>query len=196
MELLNNLDEWVKVFLENIGFWGPVLACLLIIVESILPVLPLCVFITLLFLHFGNLIGFLISWICTCIGCYISYTLVKKGLSDWFIKKVEDGNEKGKLKKIIKKVDKMEVSSLAVLIAIPFTPAFLINIACGLTKMKKKKFITAILIGKLFMVYFWGYIGTTLIECLKHPEYLFRIVFMVIIAYALSKLANRYLKID
>lgn len=196
MEFLNNLNNYIETFLNSIGAWGVVGACLLIMVESMLPVLPLCVFITLLFLAFGSFLGFIISWIFTCIGCFISFKLFRSKVSGWFNKKINKGENKKTIKRLMKRVDEMSLSSLTVLVAIPFTPAFLINIACGLSKMNQKKFVTAILLGKLFMVYFWGYVGTTLIECLTDPIKLIRVLVLVLVAFVLSKFMNKYLNIE
>ena len=57
-EILENLDIFTGTVLSSLGIWGALLSCLLIVVESILPVLPLCVFVTLLFYTFGSIIGF------------------------------------------------------------------------------------------------------------------------------------------
>lgn len=93
-------------------------------------------------------------------------------------------------------IDEISLSGLAILVAIPFTPAFAVNIAGGLSNISEKKFITGILIGKLFMVYFWGYIGTTLIECLTHPIYLIRIIIMLVLAFVISKIVNKHFNLD
>ena len=73
----------------------------------------------------------------------------------------------------------------------PFTPAFLVNIAAGLSKIETKKFILAILIGKIFMVYFWGFIGVSLIESLKNPFILLKVLILLIIAYIVSLFAKK-----
>ena len=195
-EVLNNLDSWIEVFLSNLGIWGALISCLLITVESILPVLPLCVFITLVFYAFGSFFGFFISWFFTLFGCFLSFTLIRSKFRDWFVNKFLNKKEKGKLNKFMGYVDKMSVSSLAILVAIPFTPAFAVNIAAGLSNMTRKKYMISMMIGKVFMVYFWGYIGTTLIECLTHPEYLIKIVIMLILAFVISKIINKYLHLD
>ena len=52
------------------------------------------------------------------------------------------------------------------ILTLPFTPSFLINILGGLSGMSKEKFIIAVLIGKLFEIIFWGYIGMSLIDIL------------------------------
>ena len=86
--ILLNLDTLTETFLMELGMLGGILACLLIIVESMLPVLPLFVFITLAFYTFGNWIGFLICWICTCIGCFISFALFRSKIKNWFEKRI------------------------------------------------------------------------------------------------------------
>ena len=50
IELLNNIVS----FIETSGSLGAAVSCLLILVESIIPVLPLMVFITINFLVFGT----------------------------------------------------------------------------------------------------------------------------------------------
>jgi len=60
---IDNFDIWLTNLLMSIGIWGYLLSCVLIIVESIIPVLPLSVFITLIFYKFGSILGFIISYI-------------------------------------------------------------------------------------------------------------------------------------
>ena len=84
----------------------------------------------------------------------------------------------------------MSLPSLTVLIAIPFTPAFIINIAAGISNMELKKFFKAIVIGKIFMVYFWGFIGVGLIESIKSPIILIKVILMTLIAFVISKIVN------
>ena len=193
-EIISNLDYYTELFLQNLGIMGAIISCALITIESILPILPICVFITLVFLTFGNFWGFIISWIFTCLGCIISFSLFRSKIKSWFEKRfVKKGSN---IKEFMHYVDKMSLSSLTILIAIPFTPASVVNIAAGLSNMKFKKFLYATLIGKLFMVYFWGYIGTTLIECFTHPIYIVRILLMLIFAYIISKFVNKKFNIE
>lgn len=193
MEILNNLDGIIQNILINLGLFGPILACFLILLESIIAVLPLSVFITLNFLYFGNIIGFFISWIFTIIGCYISFSICRNKLSNWFWKKIDD---KEKVEKLMISFSNIKFGSLVVLIALPFTPAFLVNIAAGLSTMNKRKFMSAAFIGKAFIVYFWGYVGTSLIDSIKDPIILLRIGFLLAIAYVISRFINKILKID
>lgn len=195
-DILINLDAYTEMFLSSLGIWGAIFSCLLITVESILPILPVCVFITLVFYTFGNFFGFLISWIFTCLGCLLSFMLFRSKVKGWFERKILNKKDRKQLQKFMKYIENISFSGLAILVAIPFTPASVVNVAAGLSNMPRKKFITAIMIGKLFMVYFWGYIGTTLIECFTHPIYLVRILFLLLAAFVISKVVNKYLKLD
>lgn len=196
MELLNNLDLYLESFLNTLGIWGALMSCFLITIESILPVLPLCVFVTLEFYYFGPIAGFFVSLIFTCIGCLLSFTLCRKFVKKWTDKKIEKFNDKDKILKLIKFIDNITPGSLAMLVAIPFTPASAVNIAAGLSNISVKKFMLSIIVGKVFMVYFWGYVGTTLIESLTHPMYLIKIVFMLLLAYVICRVLSKYLKLD
>ena len=73
-------------------------------------------------------------------------------------------------------------------------PAFAINIAAGLVKMDFKKFALSVLIGKICMVYFWGYVGTGIIESFQDPTILLKIMIMILAAYLATLLINRIIK--
>lgn len=189
MEVIN---EVINNLLNLLGTWGALLGCVFILFESVIPVLPLSVFITLNFMTFGNLVGFIISWVFTILGCIISYYLFKNGISIKAYNKIKDNP---KLKKLIEVVENIKFSNLVLLIAIPFTPAFLINIACGICRVDTKKYLLALLLGKISLVYFWGYIGVSLIESLKNPIILVRVGVIVLIMYIISLLLAKRLKV-
>ena len=187
------IDTFVNNMIQNLGAWGPIAGCLFIVIESIIPILPLFVFITLNFLAFGNVLGFIISWVFTCVGCSISFFLFRKKIQTWWYKKLKD---KGLIStKTMNKITGLKFEQLVTIIALPFTPAFLVNIACGLSKMSYKKFITALMIGKAFIVYFWGFVGVSLLESIKNPKYLIKVGIMLLVAYIISKVVNKKLKI-
>ena len=81
MDILKIIDNFITELLNNIDLFAPLLASALIIVESIIPILPLSVFITVNFVIFGSFFGFILSWFLTCIGCYLSFTIFRKMLS-------------------------------------------------------------------------------------------------------------------
>lgn len=188
MGIFHTINDFINSMINYLGVAGPILGCVLIILESILPILPLCVFITLNCMSFGYIVGYIISWIFTCLGCLLSFKIFEKKFKNWFDKNIRVINGANKIMKV---VEKCSVSELAMIVAVPFTPAFLVNIAAGLSKMNVKKFMAGICIGKLFMVYFWAFIGTNLIQSLTNPIIIVKVIFMLIIAYVMSKIVTK-----
>ncbi len=188
------IDTFIDTTLQGLGIWGPIIGCLFILIESMIPILPLFVFITLNFLAFGNIFGFILSWLFTIMGCSLSFFLFRKKIQTWWYKRLKS---KGLIsEKTMDRITKLKFEQLTTIIAIPFTPAFLVNIACGLSKMPYKKFLTSLLIGKAFLVYFWGFIGVSLIDSIKHPIYLLRVLILMVIAYIISKIINKKFRIE
>lgn len=192
-ELFNQFYEFIMSTIDALGVYGPLLGSVFIIFESIIPPLPLFVFITINFVAFGKIIGFIISWICTCIGCMIAFYLVKKFLRSWIVDKIKNVNL---LTKCMHYIENLSLSQVTIILSIPFTPAFMINIAAGLCNMDFKKYLIAILISKIFLVYFWGVVGTGLLESLHNPTSIITVVVMVLVAYVFSIIIKKVFKID
>lgn len=189
MEIVNDIVAYLTTLLQNTGV---LFGVLLVILESIIPALPLGVFIALNINAFGLVVGIVISWLSTCFGCYLAYSFYRF-LSKNILKNLLTNK---KLEKVIKKMKTIEFSNLVVLIALPFTPAFLINIACGIINMSKKKFIAAILTGKIFMVIFWGCIGKSLLESITDIKTIIIVSIFIIVAYIVSKIVSKRMKIE
>lgn len=192
-EVFKDFYNFIMDTIDSLGFYGPFLGCLLIILESIIPALPLFVFITINFIAFGHILGFIISWICTIIGCLISYFVVKKFLRNWVVKKIKNIEL---LNKCMNYIENLSLTKITVILSIPFTPAFMMNIAAGLVNMNLKKFFIAILISKIFLVYFWGEVGTGIVESFQNPSSIITVILMVIIAYILSLIIKKIFKIN
>ena len=195
LDFLKEFDIILENALNSLGVFGPILGCFLILVESIMPVLPLALFITLNFYAFGHFFGFIISYILTVIGCNLAFILSRKVLTgrlNYLTKKYD----KNKILKWIDKFSNIRFNHLVLLMAFPFTPAFIVNFISGSTKMEHKKFFLASVIGKPFMVYFWGYIGVTLIQSLKEPILMLKVVIIMIVAYVISTIINKKFGLD
>lgn len=192
-ELLSNFYDFIMNTISSMGIYGALLGSILIIVESIIPALPLFVFITINFIAFGKIIGFVISWLCTIIGCLISYFLVKKFFRKFVVKKIRNVDL---LNKCLHYIENLSLSKITVILAIPFTPAFMMNIAAGLANMNIRKFLIAIVISKIFMVYFWGVIGTGIVESFRNPSSILTVIIMMLGAYILSMIVKKMFKIE
>lgn len=192
-EIVNNILQVIKEFVYgNNIFIGASFGVLIIILESIIPILPLALFIALNTVVFGNVLGFIISWIATIIGCTTSFYIFRKGLSNKLYKKIDHTET---AKKFMSKITELDFTKLVLILAIPFTPAFSINIAAGLSKMSYKKYLFALIIAKLSTVYFWGFIGTTFLESITDIGVIVKLLGILLIAFILSQIVIKKFKI-
>lgn len=193
-QFINEVILWLQEFVNNCPYVLSIFAGMLVIIlESIIPMLPLGVFIALNMLLYGNALGFILSWIATSIGCLLSFYLVRRIFNKRFEDKTKDNK---KILGLMKKINKLPFSSFVLITALPFTPAFAINIAAGLSKMSIKKFILGILVAKLFIIYFWGFIGTTFLQSVTDISVLIELALMLLAAYVISKLIMKKYKLD
>ncbi len=191
--MIQNIIELLKNIVENSNYMVSLLTGIFIIVlESIIPVLPLALFIAINILVFGNVVGFCLSWVATILGCSLSFAVFRM-----LKNKIEPKLTKRPIiQKCMDKVGHMKFSNLVIILSIPFTPAFSINIGAGLSNMKYTKYLFALLISKIFLVYFWGYIGTTFVDSITDIGVLFKLGSMIIVAFVLSKLVMYKFDLD
>lgn len=178
IDFITNFVEGNNMFLSV--FFG----VFAIVLESIIPALPLALFIAINIIAFGNFWGFIISWLSTVVGCTLSFFICRKFRG--FVEKKFKNQEKGL--NFINRIDEIKFSNLMLIIAMPFTPAFSINIAAGLSKMKYKKYLLALLISKTFIIYFWGYIGSTFLQNITDVDMLIQLGVIVAILFLISKM--------
>lgn len=193
-EAIDVVIDFLKLQVQsNNPIIGLIIGMIVIILESIIPILPLAVFIAVNMLIFGNIVGFIISWVATIIGCILAFTICKKGLSNIFYSKIK---KDGKVKKIMDKISNIKFPNLVIITALPFTPAFAVNIAAGLSNISYRKFIAAILIAKIAVIYFWGFIGTTFIESITNINVLIELVLIILGAYLISRIIMKRFDIE
>lgn len=87
------------------------------------------------------------------------------------------------------------LSKLVLIITLPFTPSFLVNIICGISKVSYEKFLISLLIGKMFTIIFWGYIGKSVLSSLTDIHSLLYIAFTLGVAYLLSDYVGKKMNI-
>jgi len=191
------IADFVDFFIELVNssgpILGPIIGFLCIILESVIPILPLAAFIAMNMIAFGPVIGSILSFVATITGCMLSFWFFDKKVKGKMLNKM---NKHPKTKKLIEYINKSSFQLLVLVIALPFSPAFAINIAGGISDIKTRKFFLALLIGKIPIIYFWGYIGTSLIESIKNPIILVKILIMLLISFIISKLVSKKLKIN
>lgn len=188
VDIIESCIEFVKQIVESSNiFLSLAVGFLIVILESIIPMLPLAVFIAINTIAFGNVWGFIISWIGTIIGCSLSFYLFRF-LRRYMYKVIE---KRLKLKNLMDKVNDIDFSKLVIILAFPFTPAFSINIGAGLSSISYKKYLFALIISKLSIIYFWGFIGTTFLESITDIGVLLKLGIIILIAFFLSKIVMK-----
>ena len=192
MDVVEQIIEFSTNFISSGGL---LFGFFIVYIECLIPILPLSVFIALNVNAFGFFIGVLISWIATCLGCVTCYYLYIF-LGDKLTKKFITRKTYNKIKDKIDKFRDIKFSELVLVITVPFTPSFLINLLAGLSKMPKEKFFLGLLIGKIFTIIFWGYIGKTLIESLTDIKALIYIGVTLIVAFIISKIVTKKFGIE
>ncbi len=191
--MVEGIEKIIATASNILSTCGPLCGIFLIILESIIPILPLGAFIALNNIAFGSLWGFILSWSATIVGCLISFYAFRLGFSKILYRNIKID---GKVHRFMNYASDISLSKLTLLVALPFTPAFVINIASGLSKMDLKKYMVSLFIGKLSIVYFWGYIGLSFIESLKDPRILLEIAALLSIAFIISRLIQKYLNMN
>ena len=192
---MDGFEELIANVVNVIQSIGVIGGFILIWFESIIPVLPLSVFIGFNILSFGNILGFIASYIATIIGCVCSFWIFRRFLSNKYNSFIKKKDLK-KIDKLTTKMSNIDFNALVVLIACPFSPASFINIAAGLSKLSFKKYFLALLVGKISLIYFWGYIGVNFIESIKNPIVLIRIFIIILLAYLISKVIEKVIKVE
>ena len=192
MDAIQNLVEVCTQLMSSGGlFFG----FLLVLLESFIPILPLSVFVAFNVNAFGFVLGVLISWIATCVGSFLCYLLFSC-LEERFLSRIIKGKKLLKIRKTIDKFDKIKFSQLVLIFTLPFTPSFFINIVSGLSGISREKFLISLLIGKMFAIIFWGYIGKSLLASLTDIHSLLYISLTLIIAYFLSNIVEKKYNIE
>lgn len=157
--------------------------------------LPLSVFVALNVNTFGFFMGTSISWFATSLGSFICYMLFYF-LEDKFFSKLFNKKFLLKINNGIRAFQNIKFVHLVLIITLPFTPSFLINILSGVAKVSKEKFIFSLLIGKMFTIIFWGYIGKSFIESLGDITSIIYILGTLLFAYIISKIVEKRFHIE
>ena len=192
---MDSIAELVNKSTELIASGGLLVGFLLVLLEAFLPMLPLGVFVGLNINAFGFLPGVLVSWTANVFGSYIAYLffyfisqkVLYKYLKNKTIKKIDEQ---------INKFNKIKFTNLVSIITLPFTPSCFINLLAGISKMSHEKYLSALIIGKAFMITFWGYIGKSFIESMRDIKAIIYIVLILILSYVISKIVSKKMNID
>lgn len=192
MDLVNHYLQLVTdLYINDLGMFG---AYLVVVFGSFIPPIPDAVFFAFATNTFGIVPGFIISYLGTLTGASLVYFLFYH-LSNikWLNETLNSDNQVSFYAKRFKHI---HLTILSICLAIPFLPAFAIHIAAGLVKMNYRKFLVAIMIGKIFLVFFWAYVGQSLVDGITNPKGLIFLGVVVVVVYYISRYIGRKYKLE
>lgn len=150
--LFTSINE-LQNFLNKFGFFSFPLFILLQALQVIIPILPGGIGLLGGVVLFGSINGFLLNYIGICLGSIIAFLLAKnidkKYLSQLFSKKLVD--------KYSSKMNDNFDKIFTIAIFLPIAPDDFLCYLAGTTKMKLKKFVSIILLGKPFAIFLYTY---------------------------------------
>lgn len=192
IEFVNNIVEYATNIISDGGI---IIGFLVIVLEGVFSVLPLTAFVALNINAFGWVIGFIISYVASVVGAYFAFfifrSLTNKFFGRWLIKINKESINRG-----LSKFQHIKFSSLVLIIALPFTPSSIVNLLAGLSNTNKTKYLYALLIGKIFVILFWGFVGKSLIDSMSNFSTLIILGIMLVLAYAISKYVNKKFNLE
>jgi uncharacterized membrane protein YdjX (TVP38/TMEM64 family) len=154
---------------ELIDFLGPfgfLVGILTTFIEALIPPLPLALLVTINVLHFGFLLGYVLSYIGTVLGSFCVFLIFER-LDRKFMSKVIEKHTR--FKSLLHWIHEKGVFPLFVLLTFPFTPSVIVGILAALAEIDRKKYFFALLGGKLIMVFSLSFIGYNVGAFLQHP---------------------------
>jgi uncharacterized membrane protein YdjX (TVP38/TMEM64 family) len=158
--------ETFKQFIIGFGFWAPLIFILIQIVQVIFPILPGAISCVAGIIIFGPWMGLLYNYLGICIGSILVFILSKKyGVP--LVKSMIKEKAFEKYMGWIEKGNKFE-KFFAYAIFFPLAPDDILCYIAGLTKMKLKKFVTIIVLGKPLSIAVYSIGMTTVINYLMN----------------------------
>lgn len=184
LKLITSLEFWEECF-ASFQILGPLAPVLLAMVESLIPALPLVAIVALNVAAHGAILGFLYSWIGTCIGCTIVFLFFRKVVRPAFFR-LE--NKSPKVKKAREWVKGFNPTALFVIAIMPFTPSAFLNFAFGVSDFDGRKYIKTIVGAKAIMIALLALFGQSLVESMENPLF---ILFAAALLFALWYISKK-----
>ncbi len=184
LQQLTTLEFWEHL-LDSFQGLGPIAPIVLTALESLIPALPLVGIVTVNVAAHGPLLGFLYSWIGTCLGCFFMFFVFRKLFSNFARNMAEKHT---KLAKARNWVSRMKPSALFLILIMPFTPSSFVNFAFGVSDFDAKRYLKTLFFSKLIMIASLTAFGQSLTMAItENPLYLLLAVGLLGALYWISK---------
>jgi len=189
---LTQLQYWLKLK-EQLADIGPLLPFFLAFLESFFPVLPLFVIVVFNVTVYGNIIGFLTSYIGNITGSFVVFLFFRIYVRPT-VEKYADRHLR--IQRSLSWVSKQRPLVIFYLSAMPFTPSSMLNIFFGCSRFSKRSYMTAIAAGKFFMIAMMVLFGYSLLEISENPIFIIASLIGLVSVYFVSQWASKASGID
>lgn len=187
------LTEWFELF-TSLEFWeealasfqalGPFVPIALAALESLIPALPLVAIVTMNVAAHGTVLGFVYSWIGTCVGCTIVFSFFRRVVKPLFDRW---GARNAKVEKARAWVQRFDRRALFILLCLPFTPSSFVNIAFAVTDFNPRAYLTTVYKAKSIMIGLLALLGQSCVQAMRNPWFLLLAGGLLVGLYFLSK---------
>ena len=158
--------ETLEEIMNSYKTLGPVIGILLPLLEAFLPFLPLVVFIVANVTAYGLLYGFVLSWAGSVVGSYLVFLIIRKYGRARILNFLTKHQRTSRL---IHWVERNGFGPLFLLLCFPFTPSAIVNVVAGLSNIRKSTYLTALILGKLIMIFVISFIGADIRALISQP---------------------------
>jgi uncharacterized membrane protein YdjX (TVP38/TMEM64 family) len=177
--------ENIMDLIQEYRSFGPLPGVVLPMIEAFLPFLPLVLFVMANASAFGLWLGFLYSWLGSCLGALLLFLLVRR----YGQKKIFSFLSKHpKVRKLMDWVDRHGFGPLFLLLCFPFTPSVVVNVVAAFSKISIYQYMLAVAIGKMVMIFTMSFVGYDLHSLITQP---YRTAFVFIVIFILWYVGKR-----
>lgn len=187
LKMLLTLEFWENL-LYSFQILGPLAPILLATVESLIPVLPLVAIVALNVAAHGGILGFLYSWIGTCLGCTVVFLFFRKVVKGPFSRLAD---RSVKVNKAREWVNRFNPTALFILAMLPFTPSAFLNFAFGVSDFDEKKYLLTIVGAKAVMIGLLALFGQSVVEAIENPVFIILAVVLLLALWWISKIVRK-----
>lgn len=176
----DNLKRWMNEYRSL----GPLISILIPFLKSFIPPMPTVIVLGVNAAVYGLWIGFLYSYIGIIGGSLVAFVLIRKLSQHRYLARLANRPKVDRTRRWIRDNGFTYVFLLSLFPVGPFT---MLNIAAGLSGIRFRSFLIAILFGRGLMVFAVSFIGADLALYWEKPWYIALVVLFIVVCLVISR---------
>ncbi|WP_411347941.1 TVP38/TMEM64 family protein [Paenibacillus sp. WLX2291] len=176
----DNLKRWMNEYRSL----GPLISILIPFLKSFIPPMPTVIVLGVNAAVYGLWIGFLYSYIGIIGGSLVAFVLIRKLSQHRYLARLANRPKVDRTRRWIRDNGFTYVFLLSLFPVGPFT---MLNIAAGLSGIRFRSFLIAILFGRGLMVFAVSFIGADLALYWEKPWYIALVMLFIVVCLMISR---------